>query len=323
MKPLFESQSFRVSAESEGKRLDLLLVESLSGFSRSRIQTLIKAGRVRVDEERAARPGLRLKGGQEIFVEAPEAEVATTPAGRPIRTLDVLHDDEHLIVIHKPAGLLVHPTDRVGGGTVADLAQDRFGDLPEVQGEGRAGIVHRLDRLTSGVMILGRTAEALENLKLQFKERRVQKTYLALCHGEPRFDNEWVRGSIGLDLRRRDRYRVMDDGEGREAATLVEVRERLSGFSFIAAHPKTGRTHQLRVHLTHLGHPIVGDRVYRHPGALPVPLPDDAPAMGRQALHAARLVLTHPGSGQEVSFEAPMPEDMSSLLEYLRERASN
>ncbi|MDE0914484.1 MAG: RluA family pseudouridine synthase [Planctomycetota bacterium] len=323
MKPLFESQSIHVSADSEGKRLDLLLVERLSGVSRSHIQTLIKAGRVMVDEERAARPGQRLKGGEKILVEAPEAEVATTPAGRPIRTLDVLHEDEHLIVIDKPAGLLVHPTDRVAGGTVADLAQDRFGELPEVQGEGRAGIVHRLDRLTSGVMILGRTTEALENLKLQFKERRVQKTYLALCHGEPRFDNEWVRGFIGIDIRRRDRYRVTDEGGGREAATLVEVRERLSGFSYIAAHPKTGRTHQLRVHLAHLGHPIVGDRVYRHPGALPVPVPDDAPTMGRQALHAARLVLTHPESGQEVSFEASMPDDMSSLLEYLRERASD
>lgn len=321
MKPLFEPQSFRVAADSEGKRLDLLLVERLNGLSRSRIQSLIKAGRVRVDDERAARPGLRVKGGQEILVEAAEAEVPTTPAGRPIRTLDVLHDDEHLIVIHKPAGLLVHPTDRVAGGTVADLAQEHFGELPEVQGEGRAGIVHRLDRLTSGVMVLGRTRAALENLKLQFKERRVHKTYLALCHGEPRFENEWVRGAIGLDLRRRDRYRVTTKKEGREAATLVEVRERLSGFSFIAAHPETGRTHQLRVHLTHLGHPIIGDRVYRHPGALPIPLPDEAPAMGRQALHAARLVLTHPESGQEMSFEAPMPEDMSSLLEFLRDRA--
>jgi 23S rRNA pseudouridine1911/1915/1917 synthase len=321
MNPTSESQSFRVLPESAGKRLDLLLVECLNGLSRSRIQTLIKAGRVQVDEERAARPGLRLQGGEQILVEAAEAEVATTPAGRPIRTLDVLHADEHLIVIHKPAGLLVHPTDRVVGGTVADLAQERFGDLPEVQGQGRAGIVHRLDRLTSGVMVLGRTAEALENLKLQFKERRVQKTYLALCHGEPRFDNEWVREPIGLDLRRRDRQRVTTEEEGREAATLVQVRERLRGFSFVAAQPKTGRTHQVRVHLTHLGHPIVGDRMYHHPGALSVPLPPDAPAMGRQALHAERLVLTHPGSGQEVTFEAPMPEDMCALLEYLRERA--
>ncbi len=321
MSPASPSEPIHVPADSSGQRLDLLLVAFLKGLSRSRIQSLIKAGRVFVDDERAARPGLRLKGGERIRVEAPQAEVATTPAGRPIRTLDVLHSDEHLIVIHKPAGLLVHPTDRVAGGTVADLAEEHFGELPEVQGEGRAGIVHRLDRLTSGVMLLGRTPAALENLKLQFKERQVQKTYLALCHAEPRFDNQWVREPIGLDLRRRDRYRVVPEGEGREAATLVEVRERLKGFTFLAAHPKTGRTHQLRVHLSHLGHPIVGDRVYRHPGALPIPLPDDAPAIGRQALHAASIALTHPGSGERVTFEAPMPEDMLTLLEYLRSRA--
>ncbi len=316
-----ETQQFTVPSEGAGARLDHALTGHLKGFSRSRFQSWIRAGQVRVNGDLASRPGLRLKPGDEVTFTPPADRVATTPTGRPIQTLDVIFEDEHLAVIHKPAGLLVHATDRVGGGTVADLAQERFGTLPEVQGENRPGIVHRLDRLTSGVMLLGRTVEALEALKGQFQRREVRKTYLALCHGEPRFDNEWVRVPIGVDQRHRDRRRAAVEGEGREAQTLVQVCDRLEGFSLVAAHPKTGRTHQLRVHLAHLGHPILGDRTYRHPGALPVPIPAQAPDLQRQALHAARIEFMHPSTGKALTFGAPLPQDMRAMLTFLRKRA--
>jgi 23S rRNA pseudouridine1911/1915/1917 synthase len=210
---------------------------------------------------------------------------------------------------------------------VADLAVARFGPLPQVQGEDRPGIVHRLDRLTSGVMILGLTIEALEGLKAQFKDRKVAKTYHAIVHGEPRFDTEWRTGAIAASVKTPDRMRVVAEGlekqmveagEARAAETLIERIEDFGCASYVAAKPKTGRTHQIRVHLQHAGLPIIGDRVYGPKGAVKAPLPKTVPKMQRPALHAWELCVDHPVTGERMTFSAPMPDDMQAVLDALR-----
>ena len=319
-RPLPGTHAFEVPPELSGERLDRALVALLgpgSAISRSRLQAWIKAGRVRVAGVQAARPNLQVDGGVEILLDIPGEEPAVDVEGHRIVELEVLHEDEAIVVVDKPAGLLVHPTDRLQTGTLVHLAKERFGELPEVQGADRPGVVHRLDRLTSGVMVLGRTLEALEHLKAQFARREVKKEYLAICHHEPRFDSEWIEAPIEPTPRNPDRFRVAREG-GREASTYLECRERFRGFSLVAALPRSGRTHQIRVHLAHAGLPIVGDRVYRHPGALKDPLPGDAPTVARQLLHARSLAFEHPSTGQEVRFEAAPPEDFSLILSWLR-----
>lgn len=317
-----------VPPSAAGARLDVVLAEALEGWSRTRVQRLVKDGGVTLDGAPVLRPSTPLEPGARLEVEVPEAVlVSTDVAGAPIRTLDLLFHDEHVAVVDKPAGLLTHGTSSQRGGTLAHLAVERFGPLPEVQGDDRPGIVHRLDRLTSGVMVLGLTRPALEHLKGQFKERTVEKTYHAVVHGRPRFDTEWLTGPIESDPRRPDRMRVvpagqederLEEGAARTAETFLEHLEDLPAASLVAAHPRTGRTHQIRVHLQAAGLPIVGDRVYGPRGALKEPLPEGAPPMERPALHARRLAFDHPVTGERLSFEAPYPEDMERLLAFLR-----
>ncbi|MEE8468964.1 MAG: RluA family pseudouridine synthase [Planctomycetota bacterium] len=308
----------RVPHDLAGGRLDLVLVALTQGLSRTRLQNLIKSGLVQIDGEVTRQAKTTVEAGARLRVEFPPEAPAVGVEGEAIVSLSVIHEDEHILVVDKPAGLLVHSNRRSRGGSLADLAQREFGPLPAAQGEDRPGIVHRLDRLTSGVLVLGRTPQALAHLMRQFLERRVEKTYLALCHGAPRFDTEWIQAPIGSNPRHRERRRVVPEGEGRSAETYIERREDFSGVCLMLAQPKTGRTHQIRVHLFHVGLPVVGDRVYRHRGALRHPIPEEAPVMQRQALHAAVLEFDHPVSGERLRFEAPMPADMTALLEWLR-----
>lgn len=325
---------FECGSEQLGRRLDHVLVDLVPGWSRSRLQALIKEGRVRIGGRPVNKPNFVLEVAQIIEVALPVARPdAVDVEGAPIRALTVLFADEDVVVIDKPAGLASHPKLAVAGGpegprafggrSVSDLAEAQFGPLPSGQGAGRPGIVHRLDRLTSGVMVLARTAAAMGELMRQFRHRTVEKTYLALVHGEPRFDTEWIVAPLAANPRSPDRQRIatrdqIDSGEAREAETLVEVRERFGAFSLVACRPRTGRTHQIRVHLQHMGLPIVGDRIYHARGALAVPLPEAAPAPQRQALHAAQLTFDHPASAERMTFEAPVPLDMATLLEWLR-----
>lgn len=320
-RPRTGEHAFELPSDLAGERLDRALVTLLGpegGFSRSRLQAWVKEGRVRVDGALVAKPNHVLEAGARLVLDVPEAAPARDVEGRDIQELAVLHEDEAIVVLDKPAGLLVHPTDRLQEGTLVHLVRERFGELPEVQGEDRPGIVHRLDRLTSGVMVLGRTPEALAELKRQFAEREVEKEYLALCHHVPRFDSEWIEAPIEPDPKHRDRFRVAHE-EGRAASTFIECRETFRGFSHIAAFPKTGRTHQIRVHLAHLGLPIVGDRVYRHPGALREPIPPEAPPVARQMLHARALAFRHPATGERVKFESAPADDVVAFLTWLRE----
>lgn len=313
------SQSIQVPQEQHEERLDRFLASQLVGHSRSRLQRLVRAGRVTVGGDPVTRPSTQVAAGSVVSIDLPSEEAPTTATGIPVHELVVLFEDEHLAVIDKPAGLVTHPNERFPSGTVADLAAERWGSLPDTEGEDRPGIVHRLDRMTSGVMLLGLSEAGVTGLKRAFHDREVKKTYVAIVHKVPRFDSEWIEAPI-VRVPKKERLRIGKEGEGRAASTYVECKERFRGFAYLHAHPKTGRTHQLRVHLEHMGHPIVGDSLYGPRGALEVPLADEAPRLVRQALHAAAIAFAHPVTGEPMDFESELPEDMALLLAWLRDR---
>lgn len=315
--PAIPPHSFRVPPDLDGARLDHALVALMPGLSRSRLQAWIARGGVKVDGAPVLRSGARLAVGARLDVEPREESRSREPRATPQR-LCVLHADEHVVVIDKPASVLCHPTPRSIGPTIADLATAEFGPMPSPQGSGRPGIVHRLDGGTSGVMVLCRTDVAFAGLLAQFRSRSVEKVYLAIVHNEPRFDSDWIEAEIARNPRAPQQRIVVPDGTGRPSSTFYSVRERLRGFALLECRPKTGRTHQIRVHLTHIGLPIVGDRSYKHHGPLRVPLAKSAPAIARQALHAWKLSFDHPVDSKRMSFEAQLPEDMSTLWNWLR-----
>ena len=324
----------RVVSKSEaGQRLDQLLATWLPGTSRSRVQQWLRSGMVQVDGVPGKRASERMKADQSVTWEQPARPEPRDTEGARVVKLDVLYTDDELIVVNKTAGLLSHRNQLDQADSVVELASERFGPLPEPErpdpsAPGRAGLVHRLDRGTSGVMLLARTPEALKHLQRQFSERTVTKRYRALVHRSPRFDSETVDAPIEVDPRHPDRRRVarLDDegelGNARPALTRVDVVARYREAASLTCLPKTGRTHQIRVHLLHLGLPLIGDRSYRWPGALPDPLEEDAPVPMRPALHAASIACIHPGNGAEVSFSAPMPPDLLRLEAWLAERRS-
>ena len=305
-----------------GKRLDQALAELAGSFSRTALQRLIKSGAVRLDGEVVDRPGTRIEasGKVEIELDAPAQHVPTSGGASELR---VVHEDEHLLVVDKPAGMLTHGTaatrDARREDSAADLAALKYGPLPSLYGDDRPGIVHRLDRDTSGLLLLGRTLDALRALQAAFKSRTIEKTYLAIVLGAPRFDSEWIEKPLGRRPGQRDRMSVVPEGEGRPAATYYEVRERLGEFALLAVLPKTGRTHQVRVHLASIGLPLLGERLYV-PRRLQGKLPRNAPAIARQALHAHALAFAHPVTGEALRFESPLPEDMAAVLAELRRR---
>ncbi len=300
-----------------GRRLDVFLAAQPELESRSAAKDLVQSGWVKVDG-RAAKVGQNLQLGQEITFRIPEETRVDVEIPAPPE-IPVLHVDPHLVLIDKPAGIPVHPPQSKGfaGHTVASLMQSRFGNLPVLAGSDRPGIVHRLDKDTSGVMVLARTDEACHFLRSQFKARTVHKEYRALVYGVPRFDSEHIERPIGPNLRNPSRMSVREEG-GRVASTYYEVVERFEGFAHLRCVPKTGRTHQIRVHMMSVGHSLIGDRIYRSRKVQNKELPADAPDPGRQCLHAYRLGVRHPRTHEEVEFEAPLAADMAGLLEWLR-----
>ena len=313
-----ETRTWKVSPALDGARLDAALVAVRVNSSRSKLQALIKAGGVRVDGEVVLKPGTPVASGSELSLTLP-AETAAPTAADSRRALEILFEDEHIVAVNKPPGLLTHRTERGGENSLAELARALYGDLPSPQGEDRPGIVHRLDRETSGVLVLGRTEAALDELMRQFREREVQKTYQAIVHGDPRFDSDWIEDPLGRDPRHPDRVALVPIEEGgRAAQTFYEVQERFGEVAFLHASPKTGRTHQIRVHLLSIGTPVVGDRVYRLQRGRTPQLPEGLVLPRRQMLHAFRLELKHPVTGDELCFEAPPPRDFAELLTALR-----
>lgn len=316
------SLSRRVGEDEAGIRLDVFLARQPEIASRSRAKELVQGGRVRVGGVPVTRAGLNLTADQHVEfdpLEVQEPDPLGDP-GTPPPEVRVLYRDEWIAAIAKPAGLPAHrPEDRHWRGhSVASVARALFGALPELSGSDRPGIVHRLDRDTTGVMLVALTEPAFHNLRAQFAARSVRKEYRCIAHGVSRFDSDWVERSIGTDPNHPDRMAVV--ATGREASTYYEVLERFAGFTHFRCLPKSGRTHQIRVHMAAVGHSLVGDRLYRPRRAQLEVLPPDAPDPGRHCLHALRLQVAHPCTGEELEFEAPMPDDMAALLRWLREQ---
>lgn len=307
---------FQVGDAAAGRRLDLVLCDELEGVSRTRVQELIRDGGVLVDDEVELRPGATVDAGQ--FIACREVVRSRERRGGIVGALEVVFEDEHVAVIEKPAGLVAHPSSIVRGGTVSELATERWGQLPSPQGEDRPGIVHRLDSDTSGLLVLAKTELAATSLLAQFKARTVEKSYEALAFGETRFHSDWIETPLGRSKRRSDRMSVMPEGEGLAASTYYETLLRARGFSHLLLRPKTGRTHQLRVHMASIDHPLVGDGVYRGRRGLHLSVPKDAPAPDRHSLHAARLAFDDPASGERRSFASPLPADMKRFVGWMR-----
>ncbi len=315
-----ETRCFTVLEHSRGARLDQVVQGFVPGVSRTRLQSWIRSGQVRFQGAAVTKPGLILLDGGRLEV---DVEVVPEAIADPVEIgdLQVLFADEHLIVVDKPAGLLTHRNSEHGERGAADVLSERFGTLGSLGDPLRPGVAHRIDRETSGVLLFGRTDAALLALKDQFRARAVAKTYVAIVHGNPRFDSDWIEKRLGRSERAKDRIGVVGEGEGREATTYGETRERFHGFARLDVHPKTGRTHQIRVHLASVGLPIVGDELYRPRGRSLSKLPAEVAPPRRQALHAARLEFEHPATGERLAFEAPLPRDLETLLAGLRAHA--
>ncbi|MGH9481387.1 MAG: RluA family pseudouridine synthase [Terriglobales bacterium] len=312
-------------------RLDRFLSDCLPEFSRTRVQALIRAGSVRVNGAHAIRSSAALAAGDQVEVElAPAAPSGLEPEAIP---LEVLYEDDDLAVVNKAAGLLVHPGAGQSGGTLVHALLHRYRDLSSLGGEARPGIVHRLDRFTSGVMVVARNDYAHRRLAEQFQGRRVEKVYLALVQGTMAAPAAEIKLAIRRDRRHRLRMtaRASHGDAGREAHTRFQVleafrpppgtpaaRRSASSFSWLEVRIHTGRTHQIRVHMAALGHPVVGDRLYGAAAAMAGPgaLAGFHPL--RPMLHAARLALQHPRTGAALAFAAPLPSDMEELLARLR-----
>ncbi|MGE5593529.1 MAG: RluA family pseudouridine synthase [Betaproteobacteria bacterium] len=300
----------RVDERDEGKRLDVYVAGRLA-LSRSAAQRLIDEGRALVDGERA-KAARRVRAGDVVTVELPESRpLDVAPENLP---LDILYEDGDIIVINKPRGLVVHPAAGNWSGTLVNALLAHCRDLSGIGGKIRPGIVHRLDKDTSGVIVVAKNDAAHLALSRDLKERAVEKTYLAIVHGVPRAKRGVINAPIGRHPLHRKRMAVVPEGQGRAALTEYEVLEELGGHALLKVHPVTGRTHQIRVHLAHIGHPIVGDPVYGGRRGKP----SDWPEISGQALHAASVSLDHPRTGERMTFTAPLPTDMRRLLARLR-----
>ncbi len=292
-------------------RLDRWLVSQRPEQSRARIQKFIEAGYVRVNgvTGRAKTP-LRHNDAVELWMPPPEPLPYLVAQDIP---LDVLFEDAHLIVLNKPAGLTVHPAPGNKDGTLVNALLHHCPDLPGIGGEMRPGIVHRLDKDTTGCIVVAKSQEALVKLQGQIQQRIASREYLAVVHGVPEGERGTLVGAIGRHPVDRKKYAVVSDGSGRHACTHWHLVERLGDYSLLRFRLDTGRTHQIRVHCAHMGHPIVGDATYSRCRRLPL-------ALDGQVLHAVQLGLDHPISRERMLFEAPLPEPFERLLIQLRRR---
>ncbi len=307
--------TFRATAEDAGARLDAYLAARVEGWSRARIQRLVEDGDVLV-RGRTAKPAYKLREGDDVEVElAPADTTGFAPEEIP---LAIVYEDEDLLVVNKPAGLVVHPAAGVPSGTLANALAFHFSQLSTRAGAARPGIVHRLDRGTSGLIVVAKNEAAHENLADQFREREVFKSYVALVHGRVQEESGRVEQAIARDPRNRTRMAVV--GGGRPALSLYRVRRRFDRFTLLDVEIKTGRTHQIRVHLQWLKHPVVGDAVYgdgRDNTITDPRLRARLGALKRQFLHAEQLGFRHPRTNEPLRFTAPLPAELAQFLDAL------
>jgi 23S rRNA pseudouridine1911/1915/1917 synthase len=294
-----------VQATDAGKRLDRFLQEQLPRYSRTRLQGWIRSGRVRVGGE-PAKPSLLLRGGE--IVEVEPAELPPLRAEPEEIPLEVLYEDEDIVAVNKPAGMVVHAGAGCRSGTLTNALLARFGQLSGAGGALRPGIVHRLDRYTSGVILVARHDAAHRCLAQQFARRQVEKVYLALVHGTVKQDRGRIEKPIARDPVRRVRMTARL-GRGRHALTEYRVLKRFRDFTFLEVRIGTGRTHQIRVHLAAIGHPVTGDRLYGAPAKVA-----GQPPLGRFFLHAQRVRFRRPSTGEAVTIEAPLPAELEAWL---------
>ena len=328
--------TLRVGRSLQERRLDKYLHGRFANFSRAMLQELIKAGGVKVNGQ-PAKSSLKLNPDDLIEITLPELPKSEIPPEN--IPLNILHEDKDIIIINKPPGMIVHPARGNTRGTIANAlafhlasaktdedeedGETASQEKPPISlGEFRPGIVHRLDRNTTGVMILAKNDVAQWKISRQFHDRQVEKSYLAIVHGVPDLTRDRVNAPLGIHPKFRYKYAIRPE-TGKEAITFYEVLETFRGFSLLKLTPKTGRTHQIRVHLAHIKHPVVADDMY---GGKPVypwqlknaePAPED-PIISRCALHASTIAFTHPTTKKIVRFEAPLPDDMANLLALLR-----
>ncbi len=255
------------------------------------------------------KPSLRLAGGETIAVQLPPAEEPLSAPAPELIPLNVVYEDRDVLVIDKPAGLAVHPAVGHETGTLVNALLARYPYLEGSDPEGRPGIVHRLDKDTSGLLVVGKSQRAVEGLKAQFKAQTVRKSYLALVVGHLPVAQGLIDAPVGRHPRWRQRFTVRSDG--RPARTRFTVLETWPGYSLVEARPETGRTHQIRVHFAYIGHPVAGDPVYGPR--------KDRLGVGRQYLHASSLGFRHPVTGQPLEFTSPLPNDLQRALDRLRE----
>ena len=312
------TKTFAAGSEDAGKRLDQFLAAQLPEVSRVQVQRLISQEKVRVDGG-AAKASLRLRGGERIEVlgEAAAPPLRATPEDIP---LDVVYEDEALAVVNKPAGMMVHAgsgatDDARNRGTLVNALLHRFRALSGVGGELRPGIVHRLDKDTSGLIVVAKDDVSHRKLARQFAGRAVKKTYLALVHGWPERERGTIAEPISRDRVRRTRMTTRGSG-GRTAVSHYRVLRRITGpfgkFAFLEVQIDTGRTHQIRVHIASIGHPVVGDTLYG--AAREIRSKNGTLSLGRNFLHAARLEFAHPKTGKELVFSRELPEELGAFL---------
>jgi 23S rRNA pseudouridine1911/1915/1917 synthase len=312
-----EPYRLTVDAADAGTRLDTWIAAHLPSLSRSRVQSLIEEGRVHVDGS-SARASSRVREGQRIEIEVPAATPAVPqPEDIPLR---VVYEDECLLVIDKPAGLVVHPGAGRAGGTLVNALLHHVTDLSGVGGVVRPGIVHRLDRGTSGLMVVAKDDASHRHLARQFAGRTVEKEYLAIVQGLPPRASGAIDAPIGRDPVNRQKMSVRAT-RGRTASSTYTVVERLDGAALVRVRIHSGRTHQIRVHMASIGHPVAGDALYggkRAPGCRREGSKQALRDLDRPALHAARLSFSHPSSAERLSFESPLPPELNALLNALR-----
>ena len=333
-----ETVVFIVDNESSGMRLDAWLATLLPRYSRVTIRQAISSGCAVIDDKPGlAKPAFRIKPGQKIAFTLPDLP-RSTPVPEEI-PLDILYEDESLAVINKPAGMVVHPSRGHWAGTLVGALAFHFqNNLSQVRGAARPGIVHRLDRDTSGVIIVAKTDFAHMKLAAQFEQREIQKEYVAICSGAPPRDRDVIDAPIGPHPHQSEKMAIrFSCPDAKPAKTFYEVLRRYKGYTYIKAMPKTGRTHQIRLHFMHAGFPILCDRLYGGRAEISevelgnrsfrseelgvrseeLTQSDASPVLSRQALHARRVQFHHPETGQLIDVSAPLPDDMKATLELL------
>ncbi len=298
-------KNFQVEPSKKNFRLDIFLSEKFSDWSRSHIQKIISDGLVKVDGK-IFKPSYKLCGGENISVEEIiSVETEYLPENLP---LSILYEDADIIVINKARGMTVHPAETVKSGTLVNALLYHCKDLSGINGVKRPGIVHRLDKDTSGVMVAAKNDFAHVNLAEQIKNKTARRTYLAIVHGEISDNAGIITGAIGRD--KNDRKKMAVTSDGKPAVTEFKVLERFKNFTYIECKLQTGRTHQIRVHMKEIGHPLLGDTKYTSR--------KNIFDIQGQALHSHELKLFHPKTNQEMNFIAPLPEDMKKILQILR-----